>query len=97
MPIDMGTMRRAFVENGGEGVRHAEELVRGGKAYLSPSNRGETSSQGWMGMYGLREPRFKNDDQKRKVGGGVGVYAHKRKDKVLDRKRKHKKEVSCTY
>ena len=82
--IGTGPLRRAFVENGGEGVRHAEEFVRGGKAYLSPSNRGETSTQGWMGAIGLREPRFKNDDQKRKIGGGVGVYAHKKKDKVLN-------------
>ena len=81
--IGTGPLRRAFVENGGEGVRHAEELVRGGQAYLYSSERGETSSQGWMAMFGLREPRFKNEDQKRKVGGGVGVFAHKKKDKVL--------------
>ena len=34
-------------------------------------------------MFGLREPRFKNEDQKRKIGGGAGVYAHKNKEKVL--------------
>jgi len=81
--VAIGTeaLRTAFVENGG--VRHAEELVRGGQAYLYSSERGETSSRGWMAMFGLREPRFKNEDQKRKIGGGAGVYAHKNKEKVL--------------
>ena len=44
--LGTGPLRRAFVENGGEGVRYAEEFVRGGKAYLSPSNRGETTLKG---------------------------------------------------
>ena len=35
-------------------------------------------------LYGPYEPRFKKDDQKRKIGGGVRLYAHKKKDKVLN-------------